>query len=204
MIRALAIVLALSAVPLHAVAQTQPQPSEERMSRQDLRDEVARLRGIVQGRAVLPRRPPGCASAESRQFDFWLGEWDVSPTGSTSGVTVAESSITLADQGCVIIEHWRPFGGAHGHSINVFDASDSKWHQTWADATGRRTEYAGVLDAEGVLRFDNLGPEPERRRMSFQRLDENAVRQWGERYDEASQAWVSEWDFTYRRRTGTR
>jgi hypothetical protein len=165
-----------------------------------------RLRAIVHGRAVLPRRPGGCLSPESRQFDFWLGEWDVSPTGSTSGVTLAESSITAHDQGCVIIEHWRPFGGGHGHSINMYDAADGKWHQTWADANGLRTEFAGAVDSDGVLRFDMLGSVQPlgRRRMNFQRIDENTVRQWGDRAPDGGVEFVIEWDFTYRRRAGTR
>lgn len=74
MFRTLIAAVALAAPPLLAHAQTQPPPNA--MSRQELREEVTRLRAIVQGRAVLPRRPQGCASPESRQFDFWLGEWE--------------------------------------------------------------------------------------------------------------------------------
>lgn len=208
----LILALALCAVPIVAAAQTaapQAPPAPSAMSRQALRDEVTRLRAIVQGRAVRPQRPAGCTATENRQFDFWLGEWDVSPSGSASGVTVAESSITLHDQGCVIIEYWRPFGGGHGHSINAYDATDQKWHQTWVDSNGARTEFAGVVDGEGVLRFDVLGaPQagqaPGRRRMNFQRIDENTVRQWGDLAPEAGGELVVEWDFTYRRRAGTR
>jgi hypothetical protein len=203
-----AILLASLVCILPAAAQPQP-AAPESMSRQALREEVARLRGIVQGRAVIPARPPGCASAEARAFDFWLGEWDVSPTGSSSGATIAESSITLHDQGCVIIEHWRPFGGGHGHSINGYDSSDGKWHQTWIDSNGQRTEFAGGFDSAGVLRFDVLsapqqGQPPGARRMNFQRLDADTVRQWGDLAPEGGGALVVEWDFTYRRRAGTR
>ncbi len=212
MARALAFALVLATLPVPVLAQQQQTlqpPAPETMSRQQLREEVTDLRAIVQRRAVIPARPAGCAGAEARGFDFWLGEWDVSPTGSASGVTVAESSITLHDQGCVIIEHWRPFGGGHGHSINGYDATDGKWHQTWIDANGQRTEFAGVVDAEGVLRFDVLGPPqqgqpPGARRMNFQRIDANTVRQWGDLAPEAGGDLVIEWDFTYRRRAGTR
>lgn len=185
-------------------AQQRPAPKlPGAMTRQALEDEVARSRAIIQGGAVMPRRPAGCTSAESRQFDFWLGEWDVSP--AESSVIVAESSISLHDQGCVILENWRPFRDAHGHSINVYDSLDKKWHQTWADASGVRTEYAGALDADGVLRLDNLSPPQPgaptgHQRMNFQRVDANTVRQWGEAYSEASQTWTTNWSFTYRRR----
>jgi hypothetical protein len=116
----------------------------------------------------------------------------------------------MHDQGCVMLEYWRPFGGAHGHSINIYDATDQKWHQTWADATGRRTEYAGTL-IDGVMYLDMLNPPPgpngaapARQRMNYQAIDENTVRQWGESFDPASGAWTVSWDLTYRRRAGTR
>ena len=203
---ALLAALALAS-PRMAVAQSaqhpQAAPAPDSMRRQALESEVTRARAIIQGGAVLPQRPAGCISAESRQFDFWLGEWDVSP--GESAVLIAESTITLHDQGCVILENWRPFRNAHGHSINVYDATDGKWHQTWADASGRRTEYAGSIDSEGVMRLDNFGPPqpgapPTRQRMNFQRIDENTVRQWGETFDAEQQAWSTTWSFTYRRR----
>lgn len=202
--------LALFVAPSIALAQqTQQPPAPESMSRRELIETVNRLRPIVQRGAVRPARPPGCVSAESRAFDFWLGEWDVSQTGATTGVIVAESSITLHDQGCVIIENWRPFAGGHGHSINSYDATDQKWHQTWVDASGSRTEFSGGLDAAGVMRLDILGPPqagqpPGRRTMNYQRLDADTVRQWGELFPEGGGDTVVEWDFTYRRRAGTR
>jgi hypothetical protein len=210
-VRATLILVSLLSAAFPALAQPQSgqAPAPESMSRAQLREEVTRLRGIVQGRAVLPQRPAGCAGAEARAFDFWLGEWDVAPTGATSGAIVAESSITLHDQGCVIIEHWRPFGGGHGHSINGYDVGDAKWRQTWIDSNGQRTEFAGAFDAEGVLRMEVISPAqagqaPGRRRMSFQRIDADTVRQWGDLAPEAGGELVIEWDFTYRRRPGTR
>lgn len=206
---AFALVVALCAAAAPALAQQAQPPAPEAMSRQQLRDELTTLRAIVGGGAVRPVRPAGCAAAENRQFDFWVGEWDVSPSGSTSGVIVAESTITMNDQGCVMIEYWRPFRGAHGHSINIYDATDQHWRQTWADATGRRTEYRGQF-RDGVMYLDNLNPQPgpngqtPRARMNFQALDANTVRQWGEAFDAATNTWTVAWDLTYRRRAGTR
>lgn len=206
MLRYIIVSLALCAAP-PALAQQQ-QPAPERMSRQELREEVARLRAIVQGRAVLPQRPAGCTAVDHRQFDFWLGEWDVSPSHSTSGVTIAESSITLADQGCVVIENWRPFGGAHGRSLNMYDPATESWHQTWMSAAPLRTEYRGRFE-NGVMSFEAMTPLPgvpdgARSRMSFQALDADTVRQWGEQLDAGATQWVVTWDLTYRRRSGAR
>lgn len=203
-----AIAILVCAAPALAQQQGAQPPAVESMNRQQLRDEVTRLRAITQNGAVLPRRPGGCVNAEHRQFDFWVGEWDVSPSGSTTGVIVAESSITLADQGCVIIEHWRPFAGGHGHSLNMYDPTTQSWHQSWMASAPLRTEYRGRFE-NGVMSFEALTPMPgvpegARSRMNFQAIDANTVRQWGDQLLAGGTEWTVTWDLTYRRRPGTR
>jgi len=188
-------------------AQTPPaRPDPAKMSRADLESEITRLRTLESNGAVVQQRPSGCTAPDNRQFDFWLGEWDVSNSGSTA--VVAESSITLADQGCVILEYWRPFQGASGHSINGYDMTAKEWKQTWIDATGRITPYGGTMQNGTLFMDDRSNPSPpgakfKKRRMNFRPIDANTVRQWGEGWDEAKQAWAVTWDLIYRRRPGT-
>ncbi len=139
----------------------------------------------------------GCTTTQARQFDFWIGEWAVSPADSPTAM--AESSISLHDEGCVILENWRPFKGPHAHSISSYDASDRHWHQTYVDATGKRTEMSGSLDAGDIMRFDI--PGKDRTRMNYRRQDADTVRQWGERLD--ANGWKVIWDLVYRRRAAT-
>ncbi len=181
-------------------------PDPAHMSNEQLQAEVRKLRALTDNGAVTSQRPAGCGASEQRQFDFWLGEWDVSETGAAA--VEAESSITLHDQGCVILEYWRPFQGASGHSINGYDKAAKIWRQTWIDATGRITAYGGTM-LDGTLYLDNLTAETSgaaagRRRMNFRAIDANTVRQWGELLDEKSGKWSIAWDLTYRRRAGTR
>lgn len=42
---------------------------------------------------------PPCSSQEHRQFDFWLGEWDVTQKGKPAGT----SRITAILGGCVLM-----------------------------------------------------------------------------------------------------
>lgn len=201
--------LALSAVIATSAAAQQQQPAQpaapSSMSRSELQAEVTAQRPFIQFGGVQPRRPAGCTAAENRQFDFWLGEWDVSPTGQT--FVLAESTISAHAQGCVMMENWRPLRGAHGYSINMYDSADGLWHQEYGDATGRRTVYSGRF-TDGVMALDNLSAPPPnsppdfRARMNFQRIDENTVRQWGETFTNGE--WTTAWDLTYRRRAGTR
>jgi len=198
-----AMIVALLAAP-GALAQTAPAaPADPHaMSRRDLEAEVRAQRPYLRYSGVVAaNRPVGCREPESRQFDFWLGEWEVSPTGAS--MILAESSITLADQGCVVLEEWRPFSGASAHSISAYDAASGRWRQAYAGSGGGWTLYSGRVDG-GVLRFDNeSSADGQRQRMNYQRLDADSVRQWGETFDAARGAWTVTWDFTYRRRPGS-
>lgn len=206
--RHLILAVALGAAPSLAAAQqaaTPPAPS--RMSRSALEAEVAAARPYIENGGVNVARPPGCVAPEHHQLDFWIGDWDVSPAGAT--MVIAESTIRPLDGGCSILEEWRPFAGAGGHSISSYDRNDSAWHQEWMDGTGARTTFLGHFE-EGAMRLNNLAPPPPgapanlRRRMSYQQIDADTVRQWGERFNEQTQQWVVTWDFTYRRRPGSR
>src|SRR5689334_18937415 len=94
--------------------------------------------GVAAADAPPPvkQAPPnyGCPGAEYQQFKFWVGEWAV--TDVKSGKPAGESKIELLDAGCVILENWKGAFGGSGHSLNVYDQADGKWHQTWIDATG--------------------------------------------------------------------
>jgi tetratricopeptide (TPR) repeat protein len=69
-----------------------------------------------------------------REFDFWIGDWDVRPTGQPPFGPAARNTVTLEENGCVVMEHWNAPGGSHGQSFNLFDRSIGQWRQTWVDA----------------------------------------------------------------------
>jgi hypothetical protein len=197
--------------PAQPQQPAQPTPVEQ-MSVRELREAVTRLRGYVNNGATQapPAALAGCTSPESRQMDFWLGEWLLSPTSAGANTVLGVNTITLHNQGCVIIETWRPFTGAHGMSINIYDPVTQHWHQTYAGAGGRRTAYEGAMDSDGVMRLNVVSPPPGpppapqgQQRMNFQRIDDNSLRQWGERLDPATNQWVVTFDLTYHRRVAT-
>lgn len=91
---------------------------------------------------VPPAKP--CVASEHRQFDFWIGDWEVtSPNGKPAGTNVIKPILG----GCVLHENWRGQAGFGGQSFNTYDAKRKIWHQTWVDGTG------GLLMLEG--RFEN-------------------------------------------------
>lgn len=97
--------------------------------------------------------PPGaCSSPEYRQFDFWLGDWNVQ---DAAGNLAGTNQITSTQGGCVLFENWKGAKKGTGNSFNMFLAADGKWHQTWVDNQGGRLDLAGGLqDGRMVLEGD--------------------------------------------------
>jgi hypothetical protein len=138
-----------------------------------------------------------------RQFDFWLGDWDVR---DASGKLVGRNRITRAHGGCALEEQWSGNGGVTGSSLNAYDAERSRWHQTWVDNTG------GLLLLEGGLRDGRMvmtgqaaataGSAPASQRISWQPLPDGRVRQLWESSADGS-AWSVVFDGYYTRRPVT-
>jgi len=144
-----------------------------------------------------------CTSPEHRQFDFWLGDWDVHrPDGSVAG----RNRIVSLFGGCVLHETWEGASGHRGTSFNVYDAARHVWHQTWVDSTGALLLLDGGLQGEAmVLEGSALSPtEPRltvRHRISWTPMggDPDQVRQHWEISDDGSQ-WQTVFDGRYVRR----
>ena len=66
--------------------------------------------------APVPAAP--CSAPEYRQFDFWLGDWDVT---NPAGKPVGHNHVTQEYGGCVLQEHWSGSGGSLGSSFNIYD-----------------------------------------------------------------------------------
>jgi hypothetical protein len=91
--------------------------------------------------AAHAQQPAPCSATQARQFDFWVGDWDVfAPNGKLAGTNRVEPIY-----GCVLHESWKA-DKVRGQSFNVYDASRGVWHQTWVDSTG------SLLVIEGTLR----------------------------------------------------
>ena len=115
--------------------------------RQTLRALFAAIIAALPGYATLAvgetppaAKPPPCAAAEHRQFDFWIGRWEVR---DPSGKIVGHNRIERAHGGCALIENWTGLGGVTGSSVNIYDRDHHRWHQTWVDSSG------GLLQLDG-------------------------------------------------------
>lgn len=94
--------------------------------------------------------PKPCTSTEHRQFDFWVGDWNVKDTAS--GAPAGHNLVTLEQGSCVLQEHWQGTDGSTGTSFNIYFAGDKQWHQTWVDSSGLLLRLdGGLVDGKMVL-----------------------------------------------------
>jgi hypothetical protein len=146
--------------------------------------------------------PPrfGCSAPEYRQFDFWIGDWEVvNPKGEVAGTNV----ITREFDGCVIQERWRGARGMIGSSFNSYDPTTRKWHQTWVDNTGTLLTLDGEFGA-GAMRLEGRGAGPSgatRNRITWRPLDGGRVRQTWEISKDEGKTWSVIFAGTYRKRS---
>jgi hypothetical protein len=87
-----------------------------------------------------------------RQFDFWIGDWDVTnPTGKPAGTNVIKPILGA----CVLHESWVATGGGFtGQSHNTYDATRKVWHQTWVDMSGALLLLEGRWE-NGAMKLDD-------------------------------------------------
>ena len=158
---------------------------------------IALLLMIASVCQAAPPRP--CTAPEHRQFDFWIGDWQVhKPDGSFAGI----NRITQEYDGCVIHEHYATGKGYSGESLNVYDAARKVWHQTWVDDSGLLLTLEGRWNGRSMI-LEGLAPTPAgamaKQRITWTPGNDGSVRQLWETADDKG-AWSVVFDGRYTRK----
>ena len=154
-------------------------------------------------RSSAQQQPPPspCKSQpQYRQFDFWIGEWDVqNPQGQQAGT----NSIQLILGDCVIFENWTGARGGQGKSFNIYNAAKGKWQQTWVDSFGSVLELFGEYkDGQMTLTGERKGADGKVTisRLTWTKLPSERVRQLWEQSTDGGKTWTVAFDGTYIKR----
>jgi hypothetical protein len=144
--------------------------------------------------------PKACAAPEHRQFDFWIGEWEVtSPDGAPAGRNRIEHILG----GCALRENWTGAKGGSGTSYNAYDRQSGRWHQTWVDNGGLVLRLDGAFtDGKMVLSGESRDSSGARvlNRITWQQTAPGAVRQLWETSTDGGGTWSVAFDGRYRKR----
>jgi hypothetical protein len=172
--------------------------------------------------APLPgQTPPRCPEPQAREFDFWLGEWDVenrqrNPQASLGDTTLyatgsATDEVHPVLGGCAIVEHW--FGELthttqRGFSVRAWEPERERW-VLWLVWPGPAGVAFGRLEGtfangRGEFRSERTGPRgPITTRFRFSDIEPDAFT-WSGAFAPAGGDWTRFWvmDFTRRREGG--
>ncbi len=155
------------------------------------------------------RLPKDGLPAESRQFDFWIGEWDVNlrirqDDGSWPDKVKSEAKIYPILDGKAVLEFWdsEPI---KGYSLRYFDPTKGKWVLWLNWPRNNRSVSSGL---EGVFRhgrgeFFAEYPEEDGSttlgRYSFSDITPNSLR-WDDAFSkDGGETWSNNWIMEFTR-----
>lgn len=138
-----------------------------------------------------------CKTAEYRQFNFWVGDWEVQ---NPAGHKVGDNLVTREQEGCLLVEHWKSGRGVEtGTSFNYYDVRDKKWHQLYLDNSGNAGAFPAMAgefkDSKMVLVSDEKNSPVFR--WSWYVISPGKVRQMAEQSDDGEKSWRIVWDSVY-------
>jgi tetratricopeptide (TPR) repeat protein len=143
---------------------------------------------------------PCMFAAQHRQFDFWLGEWNVF---NPAGEQVGTSSILNLAEGCAVFENWTNTQGKTGKSLNFYNRDKDKWQQTWVGFDGGVLEFAGEY-LNGAMRYSTETTAKDGKKtlqkLTFFNLSPDRVRQLWEQSSDEGKTWTVVFDGLYVRR----
>lgn len=144
-----------------------------------------------------------CSAPIFRQFDFWIGEWEVL---GQDGKKAGENRITREEYGCLLVERWTNATGVTGQSYNFVDLATNVWRQVWVSA-GATIDYQGGLNDKGQMvlegRIGYGAGQPgngARFRGTWTPNADGSVTQRFEQYDDVKNAWADWFVGTYKRK----
>jgi hypothetical protein len=141
-----------------------------------------------------------CEQEEARQFDFWLGDWNLTWENDGKGT----NRITKELDGCVIHENFdgTPAISLKGISVSTFDVQSGQWKQTWVDNWGGYLDLVGGMgDGKMILARDTtIEGKPVKQRMVFYNIAEDELDWNWERSDDNGETWKVLWKIHYERK----
>jgi tetratricopeptide (TPR) repeat protein len=170
-------------------------------------EDLASLRGDARfaeiTKKVNANADPCGNRPEYRQFDFWVGEWDVKgPASVQQGAPPASSSIQNIIGRCVVLENFSQ-GPYSGKSFNYFDSAINKWREDWVDSAGGSISYTGEYK-DNAMHFEGESHTPSGRivkvRLTFFNLGAGKVRQFAESTTDDGKTWNVSYDLMYTRK----
>ena len=138
-----------------------------------------------------PAPSAACVGPQYRQFDFWLGEWDLV---GVDGKKSAEDKVVSILGGCAIQENWTGVKSGQGLSLAAYDPATKHWHQTLMDDSGAVLKLEGEF-ADGKMILVGQRPSQKEKgvtithRIAWNLMPDHRVHQYWEASTTGGRTW---------------
>ena len=151
-------------------------------------------------RNIRARVYPCESEPEARDFDFWIGRWEVR---EPDGTLVGTDTIERRDGGCSLVERYEGAGGSSGTSVSFYLPSRGEWRQVWTGSGGTLFDITGKL-VDGSMKMEGQVEYVEGNRVvafrgTWTQAADGRVRQRLEEFDLGAQTWIVWFDGFFRR-----
>jgi hypothetical protein len=148
-----------------------------------------------------------CGAPEQRQFDFWVGDWELTWPGEKAGETGhGTNTVKRILDGCVVQESFSGRGAMRlrGTSISIFDTTAGKWKQTWVDNEGSYLDFTGEFkDGQLILQREAIKKDGARvlQRMVWKNITASQFDWNWEASSDGGKTWIVQWPIHYKRKS---
>ena len=145
--------------------------------------------------------PPPCSSKEVSQFDFWIGEWNLTWADTGKGT----NTIRRVLDDCVVLENFdsTPVAALKGWSVSTFDVRVGNWKQTWVDNQGGYLDFVGGMEGDRMIlsrTAENEGQKIHQRMVWYDIHHDQFDWNW-ERSTDGGKEWQVLWKIHYVRKS---
>jgi ketosteroid isomerase-like protein len=143
-------------------------------------------------------KPIACSAAAYREFDFWLGEWDVFEEGGST--REARATVTRIQNDCGLREQYDGADGSSGESMSMYDPSTGEWQQTWLSNRGQVVFIQGTLQGQAMILSGTDHHAGSKRLVRGVWKPESAgVRETAETSADGGKTWTPWFDLSFRK-----
>jgi hypothetical protein len=155
----------------------------------------------VTAKAQTQKQKP-CSAPEASQFDFWVGDWDLTWNDTSYGA----NKILKIMGGCTVNENFNsPSQNYTGSSWSVYNPQAKLWQQTWIDNQGGYIVLSGKFE-NGEMK---LSTQPRKlsngteiiSRMVYYNITPNTFDWRWEASADNEATWKINWLIHYKRKT---
>jgi hypothetical protein len=141
---------------------------------------------------------PCSTNPESRQLDYWVGEWKISGPGAGPD---AVSKVHLVLDQCMVVENWDGGRGHTGENMFGYSVDDKSWHAMFVDNQGRVHVFTAGKVSAGTAEFSgpSKGANGEMilNRVRIVRMSPDKVEQVWEKSSDKGATWVVDFHGEY-------